>query len=128
MSREPKPYAGMNVCQIVEAIFLMPEWEREQLVERCRELIPVTLEDEAEDEEYGGSTSTAPIVVWSFYNAPDELRALVIPDDVDWLAVVPPHLEDEYIGWMEQGTAFGCCEVSWHRGPNGERVVIGFHA
>lgn len=123
-----KPYAGMNVCQIVEAIFLMPEDEREQLVERCRELLPVPIEDEAEDEEYGGSTSTAPIVVWSFYNAPDELRALVIPDDVDWLAVVPPHLEDEYIGWMEQGSAFGRCEVSWHRGPNGERVVIGFHA
>lgn len=63
MSRKPKPYAGMNVCQIVEAIFLMPEDEREQLVERCRELLPVPIEDEDEDEEYGGSPSNAPIVV-----------------------------------------------------------------
>lgn len=79
MNCDPKPYAGMNVCQVVEAIFLMPLHEREALVERCRELVRVPL-------------------------------------------------EDEYIGWMEEGTSFGCCEVSRHRGPNGERVVIGFHA
>lgn len=68
------------------------------------------------------------IRVWSFYDAPEALRALSTHGgDEDWLALVPPHLSDEWIGWLDSGTQFGCCEVDETR--LGEWTArIGAHA
>lgn len=72
-----------------------------------------------------------PISVWRFYDAPDDLRALSPHGgDEDWLAEIPPSYADDYLGWMEDGTSFGCCSVSAHAHPTkpGWSVRIGAHA
>jgi hypothetical protein len=72
-----------------------------------------------------------PITVWRFRDAPQELRALSDHGgDEDWLAEVPPRFRGDYIGWMEDGTSFGCCSVSLHSHPTkpGWTVRIGAHA
>lgn len=71
------------------------------------------------------------ILVWKFHDAPKHLRALSgHGGDEDWLAVVPDHYADTYIGWAEEGTAFGCCDVERHEHPHnpGSVVLIGAHA
>ena len=69
------------------------------------------------------------IRVWSFYDAPSELRALSTHGgDEDWLALVPPHLSKDYIGWLESGSRFGCCEVDETLLVGGWAVHIGAHA
>lgn len=72
------------------------------------------------------------IRVWSFYDAPEELRNLSNHGgDEDWLALIPPSLADSYIPWMEAGHAgFGVCDVSTHQHPElpGFVVKIGAHA
>jgi hypothetical protein len=71
------------------------------------------------------------IRVWRFDDAPEELRNLSgNGGDEDWLALIPPKLGDEYIGWMEEGSAFGCCCVHryWHPELPGYIVVIGSHS
>lgn len=69
------------------------------------------------------------IKVWKFEDAPEHLRALSAHGgDEDWLALIPAHLKNEWIGWMESGTPFGCCNVSEHELPDGSRVRIGAHA
>lgn len=68
------------------------------------------------------------IQVWRFDDAPPDLRALSDHGgDEDWLALIPPALADEWIGWIE-GMAFGCCETSTHPLPDGSVVRIGAHA
>lgn len=43
-----------------------------------------------------------PILVWPFYEAPEELQALSQHEgDEDWLAKVPKHLANEYIAWLK---------------------------
>lgn len=72
-----------------------------------------------------------PIIVWSFYKAPEELKALSPHGgDEDWLAEIPPNHVGEYIGWLEDGHGFGCCDVSEHDHPmfEGWKVRIGAHA
>lgn len=67
------------------------------------------------------------IKVWRFEDAPARLRDLSDHGgDEDWLAVVPAHLAEEYISWMESG--FGVCRISEHRLPDGRVVRIGAHA
>ena len=45
-------------------------------------------------------------------DAPEELRNLSDHGgDEDWLAVIPPQMTNKYISWMEEGTAFGICDV-----------------
>jgi hypothetical protein len=70
-----------------------------------------------------------PISVWRFYDAPEEYRKLSDNGgDEDWLALVPPGYEDEYIGWLDSGRGFGACEVSMHKLENGYTVYIGAHS
>ena len=67
------------------------------------------------------------IVVWSFYDAPGELRALSNHGgDEDWVALVPKDVERP--SWTASGTSFGCCDVSEHVYEDGRTVCIGAHA
>ena len=73
--------------------------------------------------------SKRPILVWRFEDAPAEYRALSKHGgDEDWVALVPAVYADAWIGWMVEGTPFGCCEVSVHPLGNGDTVRIGAHA
>lgn len=70
------------------------------------------------------------IRVWRFSDAPEELRDLSTHGgDEDWLALVPPLLANEYIGWLDSGS-FGCCDISKHDHPElpGYVIYIGAHA
>ena len=72
-----------------------------------------------------------PILVWVFWDAPEELRALSDHGgDEDWLAEIPAQLADPCPMWMDTGSQFGCCHVSEHAHPTkvGWRVRIGAHA
>jgi hypothetical protein len=72
-----------------------------------------------------------PIQIWPFDEAPAELRELSNHGgDEDWLALVPPHLAERDIWWMEAGTSFGWYDVSEHQHPtlDGWVVRIGAHA
>ena len=67
------------------------------------------------------------IIVWSFYDAPGELRCLSNHGgDEDWVALMPKGTEQP--SWMESGTRFGCCDVSPHQLDDGRTVYIGAHA
>jgi hypothetical protein len=68
------------------------------------------------------------IRVWRFSDAPAEFRALSPHGgDEDWVAYIPKALCEEWIGWMEPGTAFGCCHVSRHA-VQGGIIKIGSHS
>lgn len=71
-----------------------------------------------------------PIKVWPFYSAPEEYQKLSSHGgDEDWVAFIPTatfEMTSQPI-WMEDGTAFGCCEVSKHP-VDGGIVFIGAHA
>lgn len=68
------------------------------------------------------------VIVWPFYKAPEEYRKLSPhAGDEDWVAFVPESLSGYWIGWLESGTSFGCCDVSEHKVDGGE-VRIGAHA
>lgn len=67
------------------------------------------------------------LIIWSFYDAPGELRCLSRHGgDEDWIALLPADMSQP--SWMESGTSFGCCDVSEHDLPDGRRVFIGAHA
>lgn len=67
------------------------------------------------------------IIVWSFYDAPGELRCLSNHGgDEDWIALLPAGMDRP--SWMESGSSFGCCDVSEHELEDGRRVYIGAHA
>ncbi len=70
-----------------------------------------------------------PIKVWEWDDAPEEFKALSPHGgDEDWVALVPPHLAQRCISWLESGSSFGCCDVSEHPLPDGSVVKIGAHA
>jgi hypothetical protein len=74
------------------------------------------------------SRPTGTILVWKFHEAPTEYRDLSDHGgDEDWVAFVPDALAGEWIGWLEEGTSFGCCRVSEHP-VDGGVVRIGAHA
>jgi hypothetical protein len=69
-----------------------------------------------------------PIRVWRFDDAPAKYQRLSPHGgDEDWLAHVPKHLAGAFIGWMEQGTSFGCSDVSEHKLEDGSVIRIGAH-
>lgn len=75
------------------------------------------------------SVERDPIRVWRFYDAPRALQELSPHGgDEDWLAIVPAHMADGWIPWMESGSSFGCCDVSRHPRLDGSVVLIGAHA
>lgn len=68
------------------------------------------------------------ISVWSFCDAPRKYQVLSDHGgDEDWVAFVPDRVKLMWIGWMQEGTAFGCCRVSEHTVEGGV-VRIGAHA
>lgn len=68
------------------------------------------------------------ILVWPFDRAPEEYRKLSEHGgDEDWVAFVPEALKDEWIGFLEEGGSFGCCDVSEHP-VKGGTVRIGAHS
>jgi hypothetical protein len=72
-----------------------------------------------------------PIQIWKFEDAPKELQALSTNGgDEDWLAIVPDYLTDEYIGWLEEGSAYGCCCVNEYNHPTiaNYKIKIGCHS
>lgn len=68
------------------------------------------------------------IRVWTFREAPESFKALSSHGgDEDWVALVPPHLANTYITWL-QAPHFAACDVSEHPLPDGSVVFIGAHA
>ena len=71
------------------------------------------------------------ITIWRWQDAPLALRNLSQNGgDEDWVAVVPPALAEAWIPWMDEGSSFGCCDVSEYTHPElpGHVVKIGSHA
>ena len=71
------------------------------------------------------------IKVYRFADAPQELKNLSTSGgDEDWVAVVPLDIWEKehcYIGWLESGSSFGCCNVSQIE-VGGNLVFIGSHS
>lgn len=78
------------------------------------------------------------ITIWQWQDAPEALRKLSDNGgDEDWVAVVPAALADAWaaladawIPWVDEGSRFGCCDVSEYPHPDlpGHVVKIGSHA
>lgn len=71
------------------------------------------------------------IAIWRFENAPGYLKDLSNNGgDEDWIAVLKKDFYDNhYIGFLEQGSPFGCCDVEKHTYDNeGLVILIGSHA
>ena len=67
------------------------------------------------------------ILVWEWWDAPGELRALSPHGgDEDYIALLPKDMEPP--SWMHEGSPFGCCSVSEHVYEDGRWVYIGAHA
>ena len=68
------------------------------------------------------------IKVWPWRYAPKKHKKLSQHGgDEDWVAFVPNEYGDYWIGWAEEGTAFGCCSVDEYE-VKGGAVLIGAHA
>ena len=68
------------------------------------------------------------IKIYRFEDAPEELKMLSTNGgDEDWIAIIPPSLQDEYISWFDAGTSFGFGCVEVHMLENGNKVLIGCH-
>ena len=72
------------------------------------------------------------IKIWRFENAPVKYQELTKHGgDEDWVALVPKEVwksEYAYIPFLEEGTSFGCCDVSRDKLANGDMILIGAHA
>lgn len=72
---------------------------------------------------------TAPIIVWRFEDAPENLRNLSTNGgDEDWIAIIPPHLREAYISWIETGSFDSCHTPQVIQRKDGSVVYIGSHA
>jgi hypothetical protein len=74
--------------------------------------------------------NTKAILVWSFYDAPKTLQELSDHGgDETWLALIPPEKKNDWIGWMDEGSAFGCASITEHEHPDfpGYLIKIGSH-
>jgi hypothetical protein len=71
-----------------------------------------------------------PILIWKFEEAPKIYQRLSNHGgDEDWIAFIPRHIIMRGVTpmFLEEGTAFGCCDVEKHKVYDGE-VWIGAHA
>lgn len=72
---------------------------------------------------------SAPIHVWPFEDAPKRFQRLSRNGgDEDWIAVVPADYTGPFIGWAEEGTPFGWCDVQRFDLRDGRTVYIGSHS
>lgn len=78
-----------------------------------------------------------PITIYRFQDAPKQLQALnTNGGDEDWLAIIPTHFKNQWIGWLKEGSSFGPCRVQTHDHPEpprtkqkkGYQVRIGCHS
>lgn len=68
------------------------------------------------------------IKVWKFEDAPKEYRDLSTNGgDEGWIAFVPAAFAEDWIGWLESGSSFGCFCVDEHKVEGGV-IRIGCHA
>lgn len=68
------------------------------------------------------------IKIYKFNDAPEELKKLSTNGgDEDWIAIIPPSLQDKYIPWFEEGSSFGCFKVEEYMLGNRDKVLIGCH-
>lgn len=69
-----------------------------------------------------------PILIWRFCDTPKEIQDLSPHGgDEDWVAYIPKNYTAEYLGFLEEGSNFGCCGVSEHSYGDG-KILIGAHA
>ena len=71
------------------------------------------------------------IIIWDYSKAPEEYTRLFHNGNhEDWLSFVPAPLANVYIGWMEDGTHYGRCEVIDKPVPDGNGAVlrVGVHS
>jgi hypothetical protein len=69
------------------------------------------------------------LTVWRFEDAPKQYRDLSTNGgDEDWILLIPPGYDCEWIGWAERGGSFGVCCVDRFTLDDGSRVWIGSHA
>lgn len=66
-----------------------------------------------------------PIKIWRYNDAPAEYQ--LENDDSDWVAFIPDSYENDYIGFLDSGGSFGCCDV-YEFEVEGGMVKIGCHA
>jgi len=72
---------------------------------------------------------TKSIRIWRFDDAPKEYRDMSRNGgDEDWVAVVPSNYVNEYLGFLAEGTSFGCCAVDEFMLDDGSKLLIGSHA
>lgn len=90
------------------------------------ELILSTVKDEIQTERES-MCAGAPIVIWPFYDAPDELQSLSENGgDEDWIAVLDSGFDQPF--FLEEGGRFGCCCVDSYSLEDGRTVLIGCHS
>jgi hypothetical protein len=109
--------------------------------------LKLKLEKDRNNDHFGPAPELYPqkdnyIKIWNFDNAPEEYK-LLSPHggDEEYVAFVPDGFEpyfidyddtkDEkdnypYIGFLDSGTMFGCCDVS-HTKVEGGWIFIGAH-
>ena len=67
------------------------------------------------------------IQIWRFYDAPAYYQEGFDEDDADWLAFIPLCYADEYLGFLAEGSSFGCCRVA-EKEIEGGIIRVGYHA
>lgn len=72
------------------------------------------------------SPDLSAIVIWKWWDAPGELRALSEHGgDEDWVALLP---DEDTPSWMESGGPFAVCRLQVEPLGDGRFVAIGAHA
>ena len=70
-----------------------------------------------------------PIRMWRFDDAPKKYQDMSRNGgDEDWIAIIPPNYVNEYLGFLDEGTSFGCCGVDEFILVDGSKLLIGSHA
>ena len=68
------------------------------------------------------------ILIWKFEDAPQHYQDRSRNGgDEDWVAFVPDKYANEYIGFLEAGSSFGCFAVEEHT-VSGGKIYIGCHS
>lgn len=66
-------------------------------------------------------------IVWSFYDAPEELRCLSNSGgDEDWLVEIPPDYKNEYVRWLNHIDSLDPQLID-HPIKKGWQIAIGGH-
>lgn len=126
-----------NTCGQRELDALIAEeWalgHEQSVCEKCADA-PFSAESHAEEARAArviaarirNSSAKEPILVWPFADAPKEFQGLSTRCNAEeWLALVPAHIQQANIAWLQGGTAFARFLVEEIRLLDGRRVYIG---